>query len=181
MIGFFRRLLRASRDHDKAVEAVERGFNPGRPRLIVKGVDGRDIEIQGFTEVGPPSSAEPEGFEIPMMQTSPMMPASPRMNQLIAESLIEEKHEWRRWMREIPAIHFPTDWAVTIIPPFGGAVVRFRVNDKVSVYLDCYDRIGCVGHPYWEIYPDKEGDTDRFSMNDVEELLEGIRLALERP
>lgn len=90
-------------------------------------------------------------------------------------------NEYQKWAKLIPAINFPSDWKIQVIPPFGGAIVRFtahRENSKntVSVYLDCYDRLGCVGEPYWEIYP-YQGDTYRCPMNEVEELLEAIDYA----
>ena len=60
-----------------------------------------------------------------------------------------------------------------IIPPFAGAIVRFMIDkgDKhVSVYLDCYDNLGCFGSPYWEIYPYEE-DVYRTSMENVDDLM----------
>lgn len=84
--------------------------------------------------------------------------------------------ETRKWVSEIPYIKFDPSWEVKVIPPFGGATVRFLVkkNGKtVSVYLDCYDRLGCVEAPYWEAYPISE-DVARFLLNDVNELVEAI-------
>jgi hypothetical protein len=92
----------------------------------------------------------------------------------------EEMMEHRKWMKEIPYIQFPADWKVQITPPFAGAVVRFRVqkNDaEVSIYLDCYDRLGCYGSPYWEVYP-HEGDVFRCDMSDTESLLNAITHSL---
>ena len=84
--------------------------------------------------------------------------------------------EHSKWKKEIPYIQFPTDWKVQISPPFAGAVVRFRVkkdNAEVSIYLDCYDRLGCYGEPYWEVYP-HQGDVYRCDMVDTESLLKAI-------
>jgi hypothetical protein len=88
----------------------------------------------------------------------------------------EKMMEHIKWVKEIPYIQFPSDWKVKITPPFAGAVVRFRVqkNDaKVSVYLDCYDRLGCYGSPYWEVCP-HDGDVFRCDMSDTESLLNAI-------
>jgi hypothetical protein len=59
-------------------------------------------------------------------------------------------------------------------------MARFRVRlpdhspiDDVSVYLDCYDRIGFFGAPYWEVYP-YHGDVGRCRMADIDKLLEMI-------
>ena len=87
-----------------------------------------------------------------------------------------ELMEYGKWGAEIPYITFPTDWQVKIIPPFGGAVVRFRVRKgdvEVSVYLDCYDNLGCYGKPYWEVHP-HDDDVFRCDMEDTEALLKAI-------
>ena len=57
---------------------------------------------------------------------------------------LECKEQWFKWIDMIPYVAFPREWHLAIIPPFAGAVARFRVRtDKmphdrfVSVYLDC--------------------------------------------
>lgn len=82
--------------------------------------------------------------------------------------------ETRSWVEKIPAIKFPKDWEIQIIPPFGGALCRFRVNGIVSVYLDGYDILGYYGEPYWEIYP-YEDDVFRCGMNEIDNLIEAIQ------
>ena len=94
----------------------------------------------------------------------------------------EQAMEMDKWNNEIPFIQFPSNWQVKIIAPFAGAVVRFRVkkvdSDKeISVYLDCYDRLGYVGEPYWEIYPYQD-DVFRCLMNEIPELIAAITEAL---
>lgn len=99
-----------------------------------------------------------------------------------ARATIESDYEWRKWTTEIPAFNFPSDWNVHITPPFGGAVARFRVTKgeaRVSIYLDCYDELGVVGEPYWEIYPSVDGDVGRYLMNETEEVIKGIHESLE--
>lgn len=88
---------------------------------------------------------------------------------------------YRKWQCEIPFIKFEPEWEVKVIPPFGGAVVRFVAqynNKRVSVYLDCYDNLGWVGEPYWEIYP-YHGETFRTGMNNVGELVAAIKESFE--
>ena len=90
--------------------------------------------------------------------------------------------ETREWVNKIPFINFPSDWQIQIIPPFSGATSRFRIkkidNEKtVSVYLDCYDHLGCFGEPYWEIYPYQD-DTFRCAMNDTDALINDIEESL---
>lgn len=102
-----------------------------------------------------------------------------RMDAEVLASLHSQKDEWHKWMAEIPFIDFPAGWKVKIVPPFAGAVVRFHIrlpdmNDVVSVYLDCYQRLGFYsGFPYWEVYPYKS-DIGRCGINEVEELVKMI-------
>lgn len=89
--------------------------------------------------------------------------------------------ESSKWLKEIPYLTFPSDWKVQVSPPFGAAVVRFRVKSKgkeVSVYLDCYDSLGYFGSPYWEVYP-YDYDVYRVAMNDTKELMEAIQYAID--
>lgn len=99
---------------------------------------------------------------------------------------VEKTEKWNDWLGKIPYLRFPANWHVQVIPPFCGAMARFRVktatmteDSHVSVYLDCYEQLGCFDEPYWEIYPDEFGETARFAMNDVDGLLTAIGKALE--
>jgi len=95
-------------------------------------------------------------------------------------SAYHQEMESDKWFREIPYLRFHPSWKVKITPPFAGAVIRFRVlkgNAEASVYLDCYDQLGCYGSPYWEIYP-VDGDVWRCPMNDTKELMEKINQSL---
>lgn len=98
---------------------------------------------------------------------------------------VQDAEEWTRWLREIPTIQFPSYWFVRMSPPFNGAIVRFRVSldgdreHEASVYLDCYDRIGCFGAPYWEVYPYGD-DVGRVAMTDVAGLMEMLIVAVKQ-
>lgn len=90
---------------------------------------------------------------------------------------IEHHEKWREWIGRIPWIQFPTDWLVQVIPPFGGAIARFRVKlpsgSEKSIYLDAFGALGYYSKPdtpYWEVYP-VNGDTGRCDMDDIPELL----------
>ena len=94
--------------------------------------------------------------------------------------IIEDKQGWREERENIPFIQVPADWMVQVIPPFGDAVVRFRVRlpsgREKSIYLDSRESLGVYGdplEPYWEVYPYR-GDTARCGINEVEELLQYI-------
>lgn len=95
---------------------------------------------------------------------------------------VERIMEYNKWCGEIPYIKFPTDWEVQIIPPFAGAVARFKIRKgdaSVSIYLDCYDRLGCYGQPYWEVYPHHD-DVFRCDMADTDSLLKAITESIEQ-
>lgn len=82
--------------------------------------------------------------------------------------------EYKKYDGVIPKIKFPTNWEILLIRPFIGNELRFRVYDgfgEVSVYLDLFDELGSVGEAYWEIYCE---DTERFLIDDIDGLLEGI-------
>ena len=107
------------------------------------------------------------------------------MEKLTISINMEKEFEWDKWRLEIPFINFPRNWEIKIIPPFSGAVIRFIVKRKdstvsntISVYLDCYDVLGCYNKPYWEIYP-YDNDVFRCDMNDVETLIKAIKHALK--
>jgi|APGre2960657404_1045060.scaffolds.fasta_scaffold453683_2 hypothetical protein len=93
---------------------------------------------------------------------------------------IEKEQKWRDEIDVIPHIQFPTEWAIQVIPPFGDAVVRFRVRlpsgkDR-SIYLDRRNSLGYwsdIDSAYWEVYP-YQGDVGRCYMNDTKTLLEMI-------
>lgn len=101
-----------------------------------------------------------------------------------AKNLIEKKYEWIKWRTEIPYINWPSDWLVKAIPPSHCMIIRYNIKHKdnpnsfVSVYLDCYDELGCVGKPYWEVYP-VGNHCGRCLMNETDELLSFIKQSLD--
>lgn len=105
------------------------------------------------------------------------------MKNYIYRVKVEQNDEWRKWSQEIPTINFPSNWNVRIIPPISGAIIRFLIIDsekdkKISIYLDCYDRLGIVGEPYWEIYPYAD-DIYRIKMADTKQLIQRIQEVLD--
>lgn len=102
-----------------------------------------------------------------------------RSDLLMMRYQIEDKQGWRKEISSIPFIQFPSNWKIQIIPPFGDAVVRFRVKlpsgKEKSVYLDSRESLGVYEGlvPYWEVYP-HQGDVIRCGINEVEKLLEYI-------
>lgn len=50
------------------------------------------------------------------------------MHNITERYKIEETYEYKKWCKEIPALHFKNEWNVKIIPPFAGAIVRFIIE-----------------------------------------------------
>lgn len=99
-----------------------------------------------------------------------------------ARYLIEKENEYPKWQQEIPYINFPSSWLIKAIPPYNGAIICYNIKHKnyasfVSIYLDCYDELGIMGQPYWEIYPIKD-DCYRCYLNEVDSLLSVINQSL---
>lgn len=106
------------------------------------------------------------------------------MKDYMLSAKIAKEFEWRMWADLIPFIQWPANWEVKAIPPMGSAIIRYWVRlpeskEHISIYLDCYGMLGACDSPYWEIYPNSEGDCDRFNIDDIEGLLEGVKQALD--
>lgn len=104
------------------------------------------------------------------------------MKYYIKRFEIERDEDWRKICAEIPALKFPPDWSVRIIPPFAGAVARFiasKNNKTVSVYCDWYDNLGYFGAPHWEAFPIDDSNK-RFALENVEELIADIDKELSK-
>lgn len=95
--------------------------------------------------------------------------------------LYDETFEVDKWIKQVPRLRFKEEWEVKIVPPFGGAIIRFWVfanGKRVSVYLDGYNMLGGeVNEPYWEIYDGEDIEQFAFGANErmmarIEEMLE---------
>jgi len=105
------------------------------------------------------------------------------MDEIFQRFAVENNQKWRDEIKTMPWITFPENWKVQIIPPFGDAVIRFRVElpsgEHRSIYLDARNSIGIRmdddGNliPYWEVYPYR-GDVGRCDKEDIVELLRMI-------
>lgn len=82
-----------------------------------------------------------------------------------------------------PRLRFPAEFEIEILPPFAGALFRFRVwagETWVSVYCDDIDAFGSMGRPYYEIYPDERDDTRRFWPDETEAMMIAIIQSLSK-
>lgn len=112
---------------------------------------------------------------------SNLTPGQSNFTTIDARLHIEDKYEYYKWCTEIPDIKVPDGCTIKVVPPIAGAIVRFIVGKgqyRVSVYLDCYDTLGLVGKPYWEIYPDINDECHRFDINDTTNLMQAIEESL---
>ena len=95
-------------------------------------------------------------------------------------SKIEQAEGWRELVRTLPYLSFPANCEVKILPPTGGALMRFLIRLKanpdktISVYFDQFSRLGCMAEPYWEMYPNKDEDTSRYYQGEEEGLMAEI-------
>ena len=98
----------------------------------------------------------------------------------------ENLQEYKKWGSIIPALHFEKEWDVKIIPPFGGAIIRFYIfynNKSVSVYFDGYSELGYMVDendkpiPYFEYYDGEE--CYRYFINESEQMMADIKKFLE--
>lgn len=86
---------------------------------------------------------------------------------------------------KLPVINFPTEWNVRLVPAFGNVATRFVVESPhytgayISVFLDISNAQGCSRDPFWEIYPNVEGDISRFNIYDIRGLLDAIKESME--
>lgn len=108
------------------------------------------------------------------------------MNRTLERAKLESEENWRDYVKSAPYINFPSEWDIQIIPPFAGAIMRFRVRYKsheISVYADYHQSLGYYSNeegietPYWEIYPYFD-DTYRCNINDTKLLIEKIKESL---
>ena len=108
------------------------------------------------------------------------------MDNLLSRCNLERVEKWRDWIDKLPTIPLDTSICrIKVIPPFGGALIRFRVYPmdtdeiSVSVYLDVNQSLGIWDGPYWEIYPATNNDTKRFELEDVEHMCKEIIRSLQ--
>lgn len=96
---------------------------------------------------------------------------------------LEKVMDWSKWQDKIPCLQFDPEWEVHMTPPFAGAIVRFAVRNSagiwVNVYLDCYDALGLMKRPYWEVYPYDESGPARVLLDEKRELIQRIRESFE--
>lgn len=97
------------------------------------------------------------------------------------KALYDETFEVDKWIKQVPRLRFKEEWEVKIVPPFGGAIIRFLVsaNDKfLSVYLDGYNMLGGVrGETYWEVFDGE--DIERFKFDKSERMMARIEEKLK--
>ena len=101
----------------------------------------------------------------------------------LTRSKVESLEKWRDAIPQIPALHFKEEWEVKIIPPFGGAFARFTIDyngNHISVYYDALSRLGYMPQPYFEIYPNDNGDCSRYYANETGEMMEDIDRLLKK-
>lgn len=93
--------------------------------------------------------------------------------------------EDRKFIDVMPEIRLPEGWGFQPLPPFSGAVQRFRILTKIksySVYLDCYNLLSVFSLedkgfvPHWEVLLDAdESSVERAHIEDFETIIIAIK------
>lgn len=94
---------------------------------------------------------------------------------------VEYHENWRDYSNLVPELNLDSEWRIKILPPWGGALIRFIISYKdctVSTYFDAHNRLGCMLEPYWEIYPNRDGECSRFLIKESDQLVDAIRESL---
>lgn len=114
--------------------------------------------------------------DIDVIATLKMLFGEPeiRKGSRLVASLYDHTFEVMDWAEKLPYMEFPAHWQVKITPAFMSSIIRFRVK------FDGYNNLGCCSEPYWEIYPNSEGDNARFGLGEEKEMFKEIEKALER-
>jgi len=60
-------------------------------------------------------------------------------------------------------------------------LLRNEITKKdISVYFDAYNFLGFYGEePYWELFPNLEGDVSRYKMSDIDDLINEAIIILD--
>ena len=104
------------------------------------------------------------------------------VNKTLMRVKVEQEYHYREWSNKLQALHFDKEWDVKIIPPFGGAIIRFTISHNkkgVSVYFDAYSELGWMYDdkeepiPYFEYYDGD--DTYRYTLDEADQMMEDIR------
>lgn len=95
----------------------------------------------------------------------------------VKRSKLEHEEGWNYHSKEIPSFELRPGYRIKILPPYGGALIRFNIfhdHTRFSVYFDANDALGSVREPYWEVYHNawsSGDDTKRFYTYQLHELL----------
>ena len=94
---------------------------------------------------------------------------------------MERKEKWGDHHNSMDYIPLREGYQFKVIPPFGGALMRFKIlhkssNRDFSIYFDAHDALGVVGYPYFEVYPIND---DTIRTTDVKEIMKAIYIECE--
>lgn len=89
---------------------------------------------------------------------------------------LEQAEGWDNFTN-LPHFAIPPGVQVQMMPPIGGALIRlclWKGPQRLSIYFDTLDRLGSVGQPYYEIYPNLDRDISRFIIGEEDRMSEEI-------
>lgn len=89
---------------------------------------------------------------------------------------LERVEEWEKYTN-LPRIALPDGIAMQMLPANVGAMARivlWKGDQRLSIYFDTLDRLGSMGQPYYELYPNLGGDTSRYLVGEEDQMAEEI-------
>lgn len=101
---------------------------------------------------------------------------------------LEDEENWRDHVNDMPASEIRAGYKIQVLPPFGGALMRFRIiapdNIVYSIYFDVNGALGAMNVPYYELYPysldtDEKDDTKRYYRTEFNDILMDIYIMTE--
>ena len=70
---------------------------------------------------------------------------------------VEQEEKWRDFACTMPHIELRKNYAISVYPPYSGAMFRFSIkylpsNTTYSIYFDAHNNLGIMNYPYYEVY-----------------------------
>lgn len=101
------------------------------------------------------------------------------MTSTTDRTAIEHDEHWSDFYNHMPFIYLRFGYQFRVMPPFGGALMRFAISyegTSFSIYFDPFERLGLYGSPYYEVYPLND---DVYRSEDINDIMMQIYVTCE--
>ena len=92
---------------------------------------------------------------------------------------LEHDEQWDKYHNHMPFISLRSGYQFRVMPPHGGALMRFAIEyegTSFSIYFDPFERLGIYGSPYYEVYPIND---DVYRSEDINDIMMQIYVICE--